>query len=179
MKTSRQRDVSAELISLRTSANPGWRFPDPFRAGERMYKTGDLACYFPDGVMEFLGRADFQCRGPNRARRAAGRWPRRWTTRSTAGPATSPARSRSSPFRGSTPTSSRPRASVTANFLCPPDSAVAIRSRSPSPLPARMARDSTKPGLWSRGTSVADSGTGLTAASWSEPTVAAPSKERP
>jgi amino acid adenylation domain-containing protein len=35
---------------------------DPFRAGERMYKTGDLARYFPDGVMEFLGRTDFQAK---------------------------------------------------------------------------------------------------------------------
>ncbi|MGD8926774.1 MAG: AMP-binding protein, partial [Thioalkalispiraceae bacterium] len=33
---------------------------DPFRPGERLYKTGDLARYFDDGCMEFLGRADFQ-----------------------------------------------------------------------------------------------------------------------
>ena len=33
---------------------------DPFRAGERLYRTGDLARYFDDGVLEFLGRADFQ-----------------------------------------------------------------------------------------------------------------------
>ena len=33
---------------------------DPFRSGERMYKTGDLVRYFPDGVIEFLGRGDFQ-----------------------------------------------------------------------------------------------------------------------
>lgn len=33
---------------------------DPFKAGERMYKTGDLARYFPDGVIEFLGRSDLQ-----------------------------------------------------------------------------------------------------------------------
>nr|QEO74542.1 condensation domain-containing protein [uncultured bacterium] len=36
--------------------------PDPFRGlpGARLYKTGDLACYLPDGNIEFLGRADNQ-----------------------------------------------------------------------------------------------------------------------
>lgn len=36
--------------------------PDPFSDGpdQRLYKTGDLARYFPDGNMEFLGRSDFQ-----------------------------------------------------------------------------------------------------------------------
>src|SRR5690606_17402392 len=33
---------------------------DPFRPGEHLYKTGDLARYFEDGNLEFLGRADFQ-----------------------------------------------------------------------------------------------------------------------
>ncbi|MHB2029768.1 MAG: amino acid adenylation domain-containing protein, partial [Acidimicrobiales bacterium] len=34
--------------------------PSPFVEGDRLYKTGDLARYLPDGNIEFLGRNDFQ-----------------------------------------------------------------------------------------------------------------------
>ncbi|CAM5480912.1 Carrier domain-containing protein OS=Lysinibacillus sphaericus OX=1421 GN=LS41612_16120 PE=3 SV=1 [Lysinibacillus sphaericus] len=34
--------------------------PDPFNPGERMYKTGDLAKWLPDGNIEYLGRIDNQ-----------------------------------------------------------------------------------------------------------------------
>ena len=36
--------------------------PDPFRSdpGARLYKTGDLARYLPDGAIEYLGRLDNQ-----------------------------------------------------------------------------------------------------------------------
>lgn len=36
--------------------------PDPFsnKPGERLYQTGDLARYLPDGSIEFLGRVDHQ-----------------------------------------------------------------------------------------------------------------------
>ena len=33
---------------------------DPFRNGDRMYKTGDLARWLPDGNIDFLGRIDYQ-----------------------------------------------------------------------------------------------------------------------
>ena len=34
--------------------------PNPFAPGERMYKTGDLARWLPDGNIEYLGRIDHQ-----------------------------------------------------------------------------------------------------------------------
>ncbi|HEY9116149.1 MAG TPA: amino acid adenylation domain-containing protein [Bacteroidales bacterium] len=34
--------------------------PDPFVEGQRMYKTGDLCKYLPDGNIEFIGRIDNQ-----------------------------------------------------------------------------------------------------------------------
>ncbi|HEY6237056.1 MAG TPA: AMP-binding protein, partial [Candidatus Elarobacter sp.] len=43
----------AELTAERFIASP-------FVAGDRLYKTGDLARYLPDGNIEFLGRNDFQ-----------------------------------------------------------------------------------------------------------------------
>ena len=33
---------------------------DPFRPGERVYKSGDLARLASDGELEYLGRSDFQ-----------------------------------------------------------------------------------------------------------------------
>src|SRR5581483_11807356 len=34
--------------------------PNPFRPGERMYKTGDLGRWLADGTVDYLGRNDFQ-----------------------------------------------------------------------------------------------------------------------
>ncbi|MFP3335426.1 AMP-binding protein, partial [Pseudomonas sp. SIMBA_064] len=33
---------------------------NPFEEGTKMYDTGDLARWLPDGNIEFLGRKDFQ-----------------------------------------------------------------------------------------------------------------------
>lgn len=44
-----------ELTAEKFIANPFARFP-----GERLYKTGDLARYLPDGRIDFLGRIDHQ-----------------------------------------------------------------------------------------------------------------------
>ncbi|MFP3599963.1 AMP-binding protein, partial [Chryseobacterium sp. SIMBA_029] len=33
---------------------------NPFEKGNKMYDTGDLARWLPDGNIEFLGRKDFQ-----------------------------------------------------------------------------------------------------------------------
>jgi len=52
----------AEGYLNRPELNADRFLADPFRDGERMYKTGDLARYYPDGVLEFLGRADFQAK---------------------------------------------------------------------------------------------------------------------
>jgi non-ribosomal peptide synthetase component F len=37
--------------------------PNPFRGGEKLYKTGDLARYYEDGNLEYLGRIDHQVNG--------------------------------------------------------------------------------------------------------------------
>ncbi|MDD5457113.1 MAG: amino acid adenylation domain-containing protein [Candidatus Margulisbacteria bacterium] len=34
--------------------------PNPFKPGERLYRSGDLARYLPDGNIEYIGRADEQ-----------------------------------------------------------------------------------------------------------------------
>lgn len=34
--------------------------PDPFHPGERMYKTGDVGRWLPNGAIEYMGRADLQ-----------------------------------------------------------------------------------------------------------------------
>jgi len=36
------------------------RFVEHPRSGERLYRTGDLGRYLEDGLIEFLGREDFQ-----------------------------------------------------------------------------------------------------------------------
>jgi amino acid adenylation domain-containing protein len=44
----------------RADLNASKFIDNPFRAGERLYRTGDIARFLPDGNIEFLGRADQQ-----------------------------------------------------------------------------------------------------------------------
>ena len=64
------RGVIGELCLGGSGVSPGYLNRDeltkekfvanPFRAGELMYKTGDLCRYLEDGVLEFIGRIDDQ-----------------------------------------------------------------------------------------------------------------------
>ena len=55
----------AELTQEKFIANPFSTDP-----GARLYKTGDLARYLPDGNIEFLGRIDNQVKDPRLSHRA-------------------------------------------------------------------------------------------------------------
>jgi amino acid adenylation domain-containing protein len=44
----------------RDDLTAGMFLPDPFRPGERMYRTGDVGRFLPDGKIEHLGRRDRQ-----------------------------------------------------------------------------------------------------------------------
>ncbi|NOQ24221.1 MAG: amino acid adenylation domain-containing protein, partial [Bacteroidales bacterium] len=62
--------VSGELCISGAGVSKGYLFNEeltsekfiehPYKAGERLYKTGDLARWLPDGDIEFLGRIDHQ-----------------------------------------------------------------------------------------------------------------------
>jgi amino acid adenylation domain-containing protein len=52
--------IGVALGYWRDEEKTALRFITHPRTGERLYATGDLARYMPDGNVEFLGRADFQ-----------------------------------------------------------------------------------------------------------------------
>ncbi|MBP1080163.1 amino acid adenylation domain-containing protein [Bacillus capparidis] len=51
--------VSRGYLNMPEATNENFMM-DPFRTGDRMYKTGDLGRWLPNGEIEFLGRADHQ-----------------------------------------------------------------------------------------------------------------------
>ncbi|HET6314002.1 MAG TPA: amino acid adenylation domain-containing protein, partial [Chloroflexia bacterium] len=52
--------VRSEGRGARGESIPHSAFRTPHSGGERLYKTGDLAAYLPDGNIQFLGRLDHQ-----------------------------------------------------------------------------------------------------------------------
>jgi thioesterase domain-containing protein/acyl carrier protein len=50
----------AEGYHGRPDLNASAFVPDPFCSGSKLYRTGDLGCYLPDGNIRFLGRRDAQ-----------------------------------------------------------------------------------------------------------------------
>lgn len=56
--------IAGECLSLGYFGDPeltAAKFvPDPFARGGRLYRTGDRACWLPDGDLRFLGRLDHQ-----------------------------------------------------------------------------------------------------------------------
>jgi aspartate racemase len=53
-------DGVAEGYHGRHDLNASAFIPDPFTSGSKLYRTGDLGCYLPDGNIKFLGRRDAQ-----------------------------------------------------------------------------------------------------------------------
>jgi amino acid adenylation domain-containing protein/non-ribosomal peptide synthase protein (TIGR01720 family) len=51
--------VSRGYLNMLEATNEKFMM-DPFRTGDRMYQTGDLGRWFPNGEIEFLGREDHQ-----------------------------------------------------------------------------------------------------------------------
>ncbi len=69
LQPTRNGDVGDLFIGGEGAVRGYWHRPDltaerflddPFVPGNRIYRTGDIARFLPDGNLEFLGRADFQ-----------------------------------------------------------------------------------------------------------------------
>lgn len=50
----------AQAYYQRPALTASYFVADPYRVGERMYRTGDIACWREEGSVDYLGRTDFQ-----------------------------------------------------------------------------------------------------------------------